>query len=62
VAGVSTINIKTKEVDGPLAGYASVVGGSLPTAGAATAESIIRGGKESNKRSRAIFFEKEIYS
>jgi hypothetical protein len=52
VAGVSTSDIKAKEQDGPLAGRASVVGGAVPTAGAAAAESGIGGGKESEKSSR----------
>jgi hypothetical protein len=41
VAGVSTSNTKSKELDGPLAGRASAVGGAVPTAGAATAESVV---------------------
>jgi hypothetical protein len=37
VAGISTSNIKAKELDGPLAGHASVVGGAVPMAGALAA-------------------------
>jgi hypothetical protein len=55
VAGIITSNIKAAELDSPLAGGAGVVvGGTVPTAGAATAEIIIRRSrKESDKSSRA---------
>ena len=41
VAGVSTSNIKAEELDGPLAWACECGGGSIPTVGAAAAESII---------------------
>jgi hypothetical protein len=41
VAGIGTSNVKAKELDSPLAWGAGVVSGSVPPAGAATAESII---------------------
>jgi hypothetical protein len=48
VAGIGTSNIKAEELDSLLAG-AGVVGGTVPTAGAAAAESIISSRKESDK-------------
>jgi hypothetical protein len=53
MAGICTSDVKAEELDGPLAGGAGVVGGSVPTAGAAAAECVIGGGKESDKSSRA---------
>jgi hypothetical protein len=47
VAGIGTSNVKAKELDSPLAWVAGVVGGSVPTAGAAAAEGVI-GGREEN--------------
>jgi hypothetical protein len=49
VAGGSTSNIKAKELDGPLAGRASVVDAAVPTA----AESVVGGRKEPDRSSRA---------
>jgi hypothetical protein len=53
VAGIGTSNIKAKELDSPLAWGAGVVGGSVPTAGAAAAEGVIGGREEADKSSRA---------
>jgi hypothetical protein len=50
VAGICTRNSKAEELDSPL--EAGVVGGTVPTAGAASAESIISSRKESDKSSR----------
>ena len=53
VAGISTSNVKAKELDSPLAGGAGVVGGAIPTARAAAAEGVIGSWEEAEKSSRA---------
>jgi hypothetical protein len=46
VASICTSDVKAKELDSPLAWGAGVVGGSVPTAGAAAAECVIGGREE----------------
>jgi hypothetical protein len=53
VASICTSDVKAKELDSPLVWGAGVVGGSVPTAGAAAAECVIGGREESDKSSRA---------
>jgi hypothetical protein len=53
VAGICTSNIKAEELDSPLAWGAGVVGGAIPTAGAAAAECVIGSREESDKSGRA---------
>jgi hypothetical protein len=45
VAGIGTSNAKAKELDSPLAWGAGVVGGPVPTAGAAAAEGVSAAGR-----------------
>jgi hypothetical protein len=49
VAGIGTSYVEAKELDSPLAWGAGVVGGSIPTAGAAAAEGVIGGREEADK-------------
>jgi hypothetical protein len=53
VAGICTSSIKAEELDSPLAWGAGVVGGAVPTAGAAVAECVIGSREESDKSGRA---------
>ena len=52
VAGIGTSDVKAKELDSPLAWGAGVVGGSVPTAGAAATECVI-GGRAGRSPTRA---------
>jgi hypothetical protein len=62
VAGICTSDVKAEELDSPLAWGAGVVGGSVPTAGAAAAECVIGGREESDKSSRASSTGKQRFS
>jgi hypothetical protein len=53
VASICMSHVKAKELDSPLAWGAGVVGGSVPTAGAAVAKGVIGSWEESDKSSRA---------
>jgi hypothetical protein len=54
VAGVSTSNIKAKELDGPLAGRAHVVGGAIPTAGQLRRKALSAAGRSSTRAARPV--------
>jgi hypothetical protein len=49
MAGVCTGEIKAKELDSPLARGASMIRGTIPATGAATAESLVGSRKEAEE-------------